>query len=205
MRSRLTWYALGAAALLVVGATLAGPGSTSAGPTATTGGEPQRGWGGPIAIVIAAVLAWAMHRGVQWWRENGTLPIPSPKRAIAGSVRKKPQVKAVSVSGVKAGGTTGRRRGRFVELGDGAYRRVDDEDPLDRQDDEINLALDDNGEQGARQHPAGPPESLDQYVDRLDRDGVARKDIRADAMERFRTSQSSVDRALKRVRDRRTA
>lgn len=146
--------------------------------------EPQRGWGGPVALLIAvaAFIALATLHDA-WMRRRG---LPSPTEGDDPDDGVNPQVGSVSDTSDTAGDPGW--WGRIVERGG---RRVRVAAPP--ADDDVDLALDDE------------PETLEEAVARLDAEGVPYAEIVRRVMADFRVSESTAKRRIRDSREARSA
>jgi hypothetical protein len=62
---------------------------------AATAAEPERGWGGPVALVIAGLVFWLGIQAHNRWKSTRETPSPTPT-LIGGVTGVKPQVTAGS-------------------------------------------------------------------------------------------------------------
>ncbi len=143
----------------------------------------HRGWGGPIALLIAvaAFIAYATLHDA-WMRRRD---LPSPTEGDTSDRGVNTQVS----DGVSVSDTTGDTGwwGRIVERG-GRRVRVDGQPARDV---ELDFDLDDDG-----------PETLEEAVDRMGRQGVPYAEIVRRVMADHGVSEST---AKRRIRDSRAA
>lgn len=184
-----------------------------------------RGWGGPIALLVAVaafiVIGYTAER-LRPAPETDEIDDPSPTPPRGRGVSRDPQVSAVSGEGDTAADTDPDTDedepwyGGIVQIGnqrvrlDGArYRalqqvlrtgstRTADEDDLDDADDE--LADDDDGEEAVDLDGDGP-ETMEQAIARMDADGEQYSDIVRHVMGEYDVSESTAKRRIKAVRE----
>ncbi|MCT2280379.1 hypothetical protein M3G91_22450, partial [Micromonospora chalcea] len=133
--------------------------------------ESQRGWGGPVAMLIA-VVAFLVFAGLHyWWQERQGLPSPTEDGDTDTGVNA--QVSSVSDTDDTERDTS--PWGRIVNRGGRRIRVYDT-----GRDGELDLDL------------AEPePETLEQAVDRMDRQGVQYMEIVRQVMDRFEVSEAT--------------
>jgi hypothetical protein len=144
--------------------------------------DPQRGWGGPIAILIAFAVLGLIHLARQ--RSLG----PSPTLTSTSGFSAESQVSAVPDTDDIAPDTDGDWWGRIVTIA-GVRRRVGPGELLDEElvDGEVDLALDEPDEREV--------ETLEDWVyDNLER--MSYGDIVAGGMQRFKVSRRTVTRRI---------
>ncbi|MEW2442769.1 hypothetical protein [Micromonospora marina] len=147
--------------------------------------EPQRGWGGPIALLVgvAAFLAFAgLH---YWWQERKGLPSPTDDDDTDLGVNE--QVSAVSDTDDTDRDTN--PWGRIVNRGGRRVRVYDT-----GRDGELDLDLTELN-----------PETPEEAADRMDREGVPYMEIVRTVMADYRVSESSAKRAIRDSRRARSA
>ncbi|MGW5556836.1 hypothetical protein ACWER9_06390 [Micromonospora sp. NPDC003944] len=140
--------------------------------------EPDRGWGGPIAVLIAVVL-FLLFIGIQEYRD------PSPTEDEGSGVSVNPKVNTVSDTD-----DTGRDTGWWgrIRVVGGRRVRVVDELPVD---DELDLDLDDDEE----------PETVDGAVARLLGERLSYMEIVRHLMTVYRVSEATAKRRIREHRD----
>ena len=148
--------------------------------------EPHRGWGGPVAILAAVAVFITYATLLDAWQRRRGLPSPTGEGDTDTGVNA--QVGAVSDTDDTTGDTNW--WGRIVERG-GRRVRVDGEP----RDEALDLDLDGDDE----------PESLEDAVDRMDRQGVAYAEIVRRVMAAYRVSESTAKRRIRDSREARTA
>lgn len=149
--------------------------------------EPARGWGGPVAILIAVAIFIAFAALHYTWQERRGLPSPTEEDAPDTGVNS--QVSVVSDTD-----DTGRDTswwGRIVER-DGRRVRIDERAP---RDEELDLALEEDEQ----------AETLEEAVDRMDRQGIAYAEIVRTVMATYRVSESTAKRRIRDSREARAA
>lgn len=148
--------------------------------------EPSRGWGGPLAILIAVAVFVAIatvHHNITEARARRP---HSPAGRGARVVGVKPLVSSVSDTSDTDADTGW--WGRIVELGGHRVRQI--EDGHQPADDDIDLALDGGDES----------ETLEEFIARADDAGVPYAEIVRDAVRAFRVSESTAKRRIRDVR-----
>ncbi|MEU8821786.1 hypothetical protein [Actinoplanes sp. NPDC048796] len=162
---------------------------------AVTAAEPRRGWGGPLAILVAFAVIGIMHL-IKVRNENLKTPSPTPPKPLPRGA--KTQVSVVSDTDDTDAGTGW--WGSIVDLGDGRrVRRVkavlatgssrlpEDDEPVDGElvEDDIDLTLDEPAE----------PDSLKAWVaQNLGRLGYA--DLVREGMRLWQVSERTVKRRI---------
>ncbi|SCL42183.1 hypothetical protein GA0074692_6853 [Micromonospora pallida] len=155
--------------------------------------EPERGWGGPIAL-FAAVAAFyviiSVHHRVQEARERRANPSPTPpgRRGVSDTT----QARTVSDTADTERDTGW--WGRIATIGGKRVRVI--EGIVEHVDEAVDVALDDD-------EPAeDEEEAIEDVVDRLEYRGVAYSEIVATLMADFKVSEAT---AKRRIRDARAA
>ncbi|XTZ18204.1 hypothetical protein ACQSSU_12920 [Micromonospora echinospora] len=164
--------------------------------------EPNRGWGGPVALVVAVAAFYviiSVHHRIQEVRERRGNPSPTPPagRGVSDTT----QVRAVSDTDDTARDTepdTG-WWGRIVEAG-GRRFRVYDQPGAESADEEVDVALDDDEDDD----PEEETETIEDVIDRLEFRGVSYGEIVATLMADFKISESTAKRKIREARAART-
>ncbi|OKI52842.1 hypothetical protein [Micromonospora sp. CB01531] len=146
--------------------------------------EPHRGWGGPVALLIAVAVFITIATLHDVWMRRG-LPSPTEGDDTEDGV-------TAQVSKVSDTDDTDRDTnwwGRIVEHGG---RRVRVDGPP--RDEALDLELDDEE----------PAETLEEAVDRMDRQGVPYAEIVRRVMADHQVSESTAKRAIRRSREARS-
>ncbi|OKI47245.1 hypothetical protein A6A27_10375 [Micromonospora sp. CB01531] len=146
--------------------------------------EPSRGWGGPVALLIAAVVFVAFATLHDVWMRRG---LPSPTEGDDTDGGDTSQVSSVSDTDDTDRDTSW--WGRIAEVG-GRRVRVDQEP----RDEALDLDLEDE-----------KPESLEEAVDRMDRQGVPYVEIVRRVMADYQVSESTAKRRIRDSREARSA
>jgi hypothetical protein len=148
--------------------------------------EPQRGWGGPIALLIAGAIFIAFATGLHQFQEaREARRNPSPTPPGGRGVRVKPQVSAGSDTD-DTDRDTDDWQGRIVQV-DGAYYRVYPRPDAGVDEDDVDLELDEPDE-----------ETIEQAVIRMDGEGVPYNEMVRRLVADYRVSEST---AKRRIRD----
>ncbi|AYF30591.1 hypothetical protein CSH63_24735 [Micromonospora tulbaghiae] len=144
--------------------------------------EPARGWGGPVAILVA-VAAFLLIAGVHYaWQERQALRSPTDEDDTDTGVN-------AQVSAVSDTDDTDRDTGWWGRIVEHRGRRIRvDELPRDH-DVDLDLA-----------EPETAPETLETAVDRMDRQGVQYMDIVRRVMEVYGVSEATAKRRIREVR-----
>lgn len=143
--------------------------------------EPSRGWGGPVALLIVAAVYVTGATLHQSWMERRDLP--SPTEEDDPSVAVSPQVGVVSDTDDTNDGSL---RGPIIERG-GRRVRVYYKEEGDGGEVDLDLGGDE-------------PETLEEAVARLDRQGVAYAEIVRRVMADYGVSESTAKRRIRDVR-----
>ncbi|MFF0721360.1 hypothetical protein [Micromonospora sp. NPDC003816] len=156
--------------------------------TLAAAAEATRGWGGPVALLVVAVLYIAgatIHYG--WLEKRGALPSPADDGDIDSGV--KPQVSEVSDTD-----DTGRDTGWWGRIVERDGRRVRAAEPAQERDEELDLELVD-------EEPATPEDVIGRMLDR----GHPYAEIVRQVMDEFEVSEATAKRRIRDVRAERIA
>lgn len=145
--------------------------------------DAPRGWGGPIALLVAAAIFVAYATLLDAWQRRRE--VHSPTEGDAPGVRVTPQARSVSDTDDTEPDTGwwGRivvRNGKRIRASGPAVEVVDEE---------LDLALE---------------ETLEDAIARMEDEGVAYMEIVRQVMDEHRVSESTAKRAIREVRAERT-
>ncbi|WP_431728256.1 hypothetical protein [Verrucosispora sp. TAA-831] len=150
--------------------------------------EATRGWGGPVALLVVAVLYIAgatIHYG--WLEKRGGLPSPTEDTDTDPGV--KPQVKPVSDTD-----DTGRDTGWWGRIVERDGRRVRATGPAPERDEDLDLELVDE-----------EPETAEKVIGRMLDRGHPYMEIVRQVMDDLEVSEATAKRAIRDVRAERIA
>lgn len=153
--------------------------------------EMHRGWGGPIAILIAVAIFIAIATVHDHFKESQD---PSPTGKGGRGVRVNSQVTEVSDTDDTDSDTGW--WGRIVDRDGRRWRQVAHvvRTGASLPAEGIDLALDEEEDEEA-------DETLEEYVDRLDRAGVGYAEIVREAMDEYRVSEATAKRRIREARE----
>ncbi|MFI6228862.1 hypothetical protein ACIBCR_16285 [Micromonospora echinospora] len=167
--------------------------------------EPERGWGGPVALLVAVAAFYviiSVHHRIQEARERRANPSPTPPtgRGVSDTT----QVRAVSDTDDTARDTepdTG-WWGRIVESGGRRFRVYDQPAAAaEPADDEVDVALDDD----EHDEPEEETETIEDVIALMLDRGHQYAEIVRHVMEEFEVSEATAKRRIRDVRAERIA
>lgn len=154
---------------------------------AAAAAEPDRGWGGPLALLAAVIIFIAISQGWEWWQarkiDTSSPPLDDPDTMIGVN----PQVRTVSdtddtdTDTIHEWGRVSRARQRMKVIRGWVWAPKE--------------AVDDVDQAGAEGVP------LEEFVAELDRAGVPYAQIVRRSMQHYGVSEAT---AKRRIRDART-
>lgn len=166
--------------------------------------DPARGWGGPIAIAIAVAIAYGIAQLVdyirsRWFPAGGPSPTPAAIRDVVDHTVREPVSDTDDTDP-----DTAPWYGKIITVGGQRFRTLthiartgnSPRPAIDKGDDESEV----DPEADAEADLADEQETIEEYVDRLDGEGVEYMKIVRGAMHYFDVSAATAKRRIREAR-----